>query len=45
MRGEGQVVFAQVINGVGVSEIIDSLLPAWKGAVQSTSVAGKRGGP
>jgi urease accessory protein len=30
MRGDGPVVFAQVINGQGVDEIVQRLLDAWK---------------
>jgi urease accessory protein len=32
MRGEGPFVFAQVVNGVGVREIADALLGAWRTA-------------
>jgi urease accessory protein len=30
MRGEGPIVFAQVISGVGVREIADGLLRTWR---------------
>ena len=33
MRGSGPVVFAQVTNGVGVSEIADAVLAGWRAAV------------
>jgi urease accessory protein len=32
MRGEGPVVFAQVMHGIGVPEIADSVLAAWRHA-------------
>ena len=30
MRGAGPVVFAQVTNGIGVSQIVDTMLKGWK---------------
>ena len=36
MRGTGPVVFAQVTNGIGVSQIIETMLKGWK----ATGVAG-----
>lgn len=39
MRGNGPFLFAQVTNGVGVREIADAILKAWKTAT-STPVAG-----
>jgi urease accessory protein len=33
MRGEGPFVFAQITNGVGLCEIADHLLAAWRSAV------------
>lgn len=35
MRGEGPFLFAQVIHGVGVREIANELLAAWKGLVRT----------
>jgi urease accessory protein len=32
MRGEGPIVFAQVVNGVGTQQIADRLLRAWRNA-------------
>ena len=32
MRGEGPTIFAQVVNGVGVDEIADRVLVAWRQA-------------
>jgi urease accessory protein len=34
MRGDGPVVFAQVIHGTGVREIADRLLSAWRQATR-----------
>jgi len=36
MRGSGPVVFAQVTNGVGVSEIADAVLAGWRAAVSES---------
>lgn len=36
MRGEGPFVFAQARNGVGIPEIVESLVAAWKGATERT---------
>ena len=33
MRGDGPVIFAQVVHGQGVAEIVEHLLGAWKKAV------------
>jgi urease accessory protein len=33
MRGEGPTVFAQVVHGVGVTDIVGHLERAWKAAV------------
>jgi urease accessory protein len=40
MRGDGPTVFAQVVNGVGVEEIVETVLGAW-GRVGGGSVAGR----
>jgi urease accessory protein len=32
MRGDGPLVFAQVINGVGLEAIVDDMLAAWRAA-------------
>jgi urease accessory protein len=32
MRGDGPTVFAQVVNGIGVDEIADRMLAAWRHA-------------
>jgi len=42
MRGDGPFVFAQVKNGVGVDEIIEHVVSAWKQSTStSTAVPGK----
>jgi urease accessory protein len=40
MRGEGPFVFAQARSGVGVSEIVDGILHAWRTAVSRPKVNG-----
>jgi urease accessory protein len=32
MRGEGPFLFAQVINGIGVQEVVDRVLASWRAA-------------
>ena len=39
MRGEGPFLFAQVTNGVGVDDVIERLLDAWRTAVSSAPIA------
>jgi len=43
MRGDGPVVFAQVINGTGVSEIIDHIVDTWTRAIRRPGGAGEAG--
>jgi urease accessory protein len=33
MRGDGPIVFAQVLHGAGVREIADQVLAAWRRAL------------
>ena len=35
MRGEGPFVFTQVTKGVGLREVVDNLLGAWRKATGS----------
>jgi urease accessory protein len=37
MRGDGPIVFAQVTNRVGTSEIAEAVLRAWRGTVGTTA--------
>ena len=39
MRGDGPFLFTQVINGVGVREVADQLLGAWRTAVRAAGTA------
>jgi urease accessory protein len=39
MRGDGPLVFAQVMHGVGVAEIADQIIAAWRKAVTSSGRA------
>jgi urease accessory protein len=41
MRGAGPVVFAQVINGVGVQEIVNAVIAAWTAATGAGSGASR----
>jgi urease accessory protein len=42
MRGDGPFIFTQVINGVGVGEIVSQLTTAWQQAIGGESVRADR---
>jgi urease accessory protein len=43
MRGDGPFVFAQARNGVGLREIIDAIVGAWKAATASQGTSQSKG--